>query len=411
MIGTPSLLKILKIEGGVKTLSQRTKIPTQRLNYYEQSRKLPMGEDLKNICEAFQVSPEYLKARMGIFDFKVSHYLDEVLKISKNLDYKNENSFEKYKNPTLEFQTKLGKLYKGDCLSLLNQMESESVDLVFADPPFNLDKFYESKINDNLKVDEYLEWCKEWAYECARVLKFGGSLFIWNLPKWNLIIGNYLNSYLNFRHLIAADIKYRLPIAGRLYPSNYSLLYFCKGDKPKTFHPDRLPMEVCSSCKKDLRDYGGYKDKMNPLGISLTDVWYDIQPVRHAKYKRRKESNELPLKLLDRVIQMASDENDVVFDPFGGSGTTFVAAELKKRRWIGIELGSVNTIKNRFSELEREKEHLVKIRKNYNQLFTDETLKVRKKFGLWTSESIREYKEKKQLDLVLKEKKLKFKLK
>jgi len=409
MGGLKTLCKILKIEGGVKALNKLTKIPIQRLNYYENFKKLPMGNDLKSICDSFQITPEYLKARFGIYDKNVSLYLDKVLALDKSSEYRIEEETVKYKNPTLEFETNLGKLYQGDCLALLHQMESESVDLVFADPPFNLDKFYESKINDNLHIDEYLEWCKEWVAECARVLKFGGSFFIWNLPRWNILIGNYLNSYLNFRHLIAADIKYRLPIAGRLYPSNYSLLYFCKGEKPKTFHPDRLPMEVCPTCKSDLRDYGGYKDKMNPLGISLTDVWYDIQPVRHAKYKRRKESNELPLKLLDRVIQLASDENDLVFDPFGGSGTTYVAAELKRRKWIGIELGPTNTIENRFSELDREKEHLLKIRKNYNQLFTAETLKVRRKHGLWTPQSVREYKEKEQLRLTLSERKSRYK--
>jgi site-specific DNA-methyltransferase (adenine-specific) len=145
------------------------------------------------------------------------------------------------------------------------------------------------------------------SYPQGSVKSLGGSLFIWNLPKWNTSISGYLNNLLTFRHWISVDIKCNLPISARLYPSHYSLLYYCKGEKPKTFHPDRLPMQVCPSCKTDLRDYGGYKDKMNPRGVNLTDVWYDIPPVRHAKYKRR-DANELSLKLLDRVIEMASEE-------------------------------------------------------------------------------------------------------
>ena len=89
-------------------------------------------------------------------------------------------------------------------------------------------------------------------------------------------------------------------------------------------------MQVCSSCFGDLKDYGGYKDKMNPNGINLTDVWYDIPPVRHAKYKKRNGANELSIKLLDRIIEMSTDEGDIVFDPFGGSGTTYVVSEIKK---------------------------------------------------------------------------------
>jgi site-specific DNA-methyltransferase (adenine-specific) len=185
------------------------------------------------------------------------------------------------------------------------------------------------------------------------------------------------------------DIKYSLPIPGRLYPSHYSLLYYCKGEKPRTFHPDRMPMEVCSVCKADLRDYGGYKDKMNPKGVNLTDIWMDIAPVRHSKYKKRKGSNELSVKLMDRIIEMASDEGDVVFDPFGGSGTTYIVAEIKNRRWIGIELGPTGDIVDRFGGIDEEAALINKIRQNYNSLFSEDTLKMRIRNGQWTCESVR----------------------
>jgi site-specific DNA-methyltransferase (adenine-specific) len=73
---------------------------------------------------------------------------------------------------------------------------------------------------------------------------------------------------------------------------------------------------------------------MSPKGVNLTDVWWDISPVRHAKYKRRNGANELSLKIMDRVIEMSTDEGDLVLDPFGGAGTTYMAAELKGRRWV-----------------------------------------------------------------------------
>jgi site-specific DNA-methyltransferase (adenine-specific) len=287
------------------------------------------------------------------------------------------------------FKTELGQLYQGDCLDLLRGIENDRMDLIFADPPFNLNKLYPSKINDNLKTSQYLSWCEDWAFECTRVLKPGGSLFIWNLPKWNLHMAEFLNSMLTFRHWISVDIKYSLPIRGRLYPSHYSLLYYCKGEKPDTFKPDRLPMGICPRCHGDLKDYGGYKDKMNPNGVNISDVWLDIPPVRHAKYKKRNGSNELSVKLLDRIIEMATKEGDLVFDLFGGSGTTYAVSELKNRRWMGVEIGPVEGIINRFQNLFEDRLNLEQIRRDINCLIPEKHYQKRLDQGLWTPESFR----------------------
>ena len=284
-------------------------------------------------------------------------------------------------------QTKLGTLYQGDCLSLLPNLEQESVDLVFADPPFNLGKEYTSKMNDELPEEQYLAWCKDWCDQLIRVLKPGGSLFLWNLPKWNLPLGAYVGQSLTFRHWISVDIKYSLPISGRLYPSHYGLLYFVKGKKPNIFHPDRLPVPTCKHCGFEQKDYGGYKDKMNPLGVNLSDVWTDIPPVRHQKYKRR-EANALSLKLMDRIVSMSSDPGSVVLDPFGGSGTTFVAAELLGRRWIGTEL-QCDDIVARFNELQGDVEHMERLKIGKNVLFTSESLAIRRRAGTPISDKYR----------------------
>lgn len=276
-------------------------------------------------------------------------------------------------------KTPNGALYEADCMRMMSTLESETVDLAFADPPFNLGKDYASKIDDALEGTEYVEWCKGWINEMIRLLKPGGSLFLWNLPKWNLPLGAYVGEKLTFRHWITVDIKYSLPIAGRLYPSHYSLLYFVKGKKPTIFHPDRLPVPCCRHCGGELRDYGGYKDKMNPMGVSLTDVWTDIPPVRHAKYKKRK-ANALALKLMDRIVTMASDPGSLVLDPFGGSGTTYVAAELNGRRWVGSEL-HCNDILERFTNIHDDVAHLSQIHGNKNVLFTKADVKRRIKSG------------------------------
>ena len=245
----------------------------------------------------------------------------------------------------IAYSTSCGVLYKGDLLNLLPHVRNDSIDTVFADPPFNLSKVYGTRVNDNLSNREYISWSKDWLDQCIRMVKPGGALFIYNLPKWNIILGNHLTeSGMIFRHWIAVNIKLSLPIPGRLYPSHYSLLYFTKG-KPKTFKKIRTPIEVCRHCGKELKDYGGHRGAMNPNGVNLTDVWNDITPVRHWKFKSRKRTtNQLSTKLLERVVQMSTRECDIVLDPFGGSGTTYDVCERLDRHWIGMEIESCDVI-------------------------------------------------------------------
>lgn len=249
--------------------------------------------------------------------------------------------------------THRGWLFNEDCLEFLDRVEDESIDTVFADPPFNLGKVYGSKVNDRLSEDEYIEWGKSWIDECIRVLKPGGSFFLYNLPKWNVVFGAHLMSRdMEFRHWIAISMKAGLPILGRLYPAHYSLLYYAKG-KPATFRKIRTPIETCRHCGGEIKDYGGHRGAMNPDGVNLTDVWSDIPPVRHWKFKSKKRgANQLSTKLLERVIHLSTQEGDVVLDPFGGSGTTFDVAERHDRYWLGSEIENCDVIRERLSDTE-----------------------------------------------------------
>lgn len=377
------------VKSEINAAAVKTGIPVSRLNFYNNKNIVPSGFDLTQIEKIFGVSEIQIRLKMGRLDRALIELIqnssDEVLRAIDPV-----RALEKSPSSDLSevFKTGLGKLYEADCLEVLRSIESDSVDLVFADPPFNLDKLYPSNMNDNIREEEYLNWMEEWLKECVRVLKHGGALFTWNLPLWNSNIASYLHGSLTFKHWIAVDIKYSLPIKGRLYPSHYSLLYFVKGEKANKLVADRLPTPTCPTCYGNLKDYGGYKHKMNPLGISLTDIWTDIPPVRHAKYKKRVGSNELSIKLLDRVIEMSTNVGDVVFDPFGGSGTTYVVSELKGRRWIGCELGPCEDIINRFENISEDKQHLERIRANLNHLFVPEIAEERTRRGLWTAESV-----------------------
>ncbi|HVH74174.1 MAG TPA: site-specific DNA-methyltransferase [Stellaceae bacterium] len=235
--------------------------------------------------------------------------------------------------------TARGVLFEGDCLDILPRLPAGIVDTVFSDPPFNLGKVYGRRTNDSRGDAEYLDWCRRWLRECIRILKPGGALFVYNLPRWNILIGAHLmESGMQFRHSTAIEMKSCLPIPGRLYPAHYSLLYFTKG-KPRTFRRVRTPIETCRHCGGEIKDYGGHRGAMNPLGVNLKDVWTDIPPVRHWKFKsKERRANALSTKVLDRIVEVSTRPGDLVCDPFGGSGTTFAVCERRGRRWIGIEI-------------------------------------------------------------------------
>jgi DNA methylase len=249
--------------------------------------------------------------------------------------------------------TARGALFNEDCLSFLKRVSDESVDTVFADPPFNLGKVYGPKVDDAMTEDEYVEWSRSWIDECIRALKPGGSFFLYNLPRWNVLFGAHLMAKdLMFRHWIAINIKFGLPIPGRLYPAHYSLLYYTKG-KPETFRKIRTPIETCRHCGGEIKDYGGHRGAMNPDGVNLSDVWSDIPPVRHWKFKNKKRSaNQLSTKLLERVVHLTTNEGDLLLDPFGGSGTTFAVAEQHDRYWVGSEIESCDIIAERLEDAE-----------------------------------------------------------
>jgi site-specific DNA-methyltransferase (adenine-specific) len=355
---------------------------------FKESGVLPTEERLLNaILSYLDMSKVELELRLGRIPTGYEQvFLSNAKQIAELLEKEKEN-----KNVNVErsaityeqyFSTQKGKLFNGDCLALFHTIADNSVDCIFADPPFNLDKQYDTIVDDNKRYSEYISWCMDWLEQCVRVLAPGGSLFVYNIPKWHTYVSNYLNEKLKFWDWITVDMKCSLPIANRLYPAHYSLLYYVKGSKPKTFNSQRIPLQTCRHCGGELKDYGGYKDKMNPNGVNVSDVWSDIYPVRHKSSKTRK-FNELSVKLLDRVISMSTNENDLVLDPFGGSGTTYAVSELLDRRWVGFEIGNCEVIQQRLMNLDNDKHLLEKIYEEKNYLFPLKIKKLRKTNGFW----------------------------
>jgi site-specific DNA-methyltransferase (adenine-specific) len=247
--------------------------------------------------------------------------------------------------------TKWGFLYQTDCMNLFATIKDEVVDCVFADPPFNLGKDYgDGNFRDSLAVKDYLKWCLAWLDECIRILKPGGALFVYILPQWGYRLASYLEDHqMLFRHWIALSMKGTFPRGYKLYPAHYGLLYFTKGT-PKTFNRVRLPIPKCRHCGKDIKDYGGHRKYLNPKGLNLTDFWDDTAPARHRKFKARWHINELKPMIPGRCIEVSTNPREIILDPFGGGGSTYEAAQVRQRYWLGSEIMDCSHIVRRLRD-------------------------------------------------------------
>jgi len=238
-------------------------------------------------------------------------------------------------------------VYQEDCMLFMRRLLSTYpdgiFDLVFADPPYNLEKKYD-EYSDDKSMRDYLQWCNEWLRLSTKLLKPGGALMILNLPKWAISHALFLHSILDFRHWICWDAM--ADPRGKLLPAHYSLLYYTKpGSDIKSRYNDTIDLgltdylqppdspEYClrQSCIRARKRAG------NDRRVILSDVWFNIHRIKH-KRDRDYHPCQLPEKLLDRIIRLTTDPGDKVFDPFAGVGTTAVVAKRLGRDFLTTEI-------------------------------------------------------------------------
>ncbi|MDR2426024.1 MAG: site-specific DNA-methyltransferase [Endomicrobium sp.] len=233
-------------------------------------------------------------------------------------------------------KTLLNTIINDDCLKILKHIPDNCVDMTFADPPFNLKKKY-NRYDDAKETQEYLNWCNIWLSEMVRITKPTGAIFVHNIPRWLSCLSQHLNKIAYFKHWIVWDSP-SVPLGKTLLPNHYGILYYTKSKSHKDFKffDIRMPHPRCRICKEFLKDYGGKKALAHGFGPLISDVWNDIHRIRHKK-RRDEHPCQLPVHLLERLILMTTEENDIVLDPFVGTGTTAVAAKKLGRKYIGIE--------------------------------------------------------------------------
>jgi DNA modification methylase len=306
----------------------------------------------------------------------------------------------------------MNKLILGDCLEVLQKLETESIDLIYIDPPFFSNRTYEVIWGDKGEIrsfedrwsggiDHYIDWLKMRIIEMHRILKQTGSILVhcdYHADAYIRVqildkifgISNFRGDIVWQRHNAHNDAKKKLavlkdtiwyytksdnfaynPIYGE-YDKNYIDKAYNKDDEKGRFRLGDLsnPSRVN---KNGLYEYKGYKPPKNGWrctfetmekwdnegliwfpenpegrlafkryldegkGAILGDVWTDINNVQSQSKERIGYPTQKPEALLERIIKMASNENDTVLDCFMGGGTTIAVSDKLKRKWIGID--------------------------------------------------------------------------
>ena len=238
----------------------------------------------------------------------------------------------------------------GDCVAGLSKLEAGSVDLAFADPPFNIG--YKYDVYDDRKVaDAYLDWTRDWTREVARVLKPNGSFWLAIGDEFaaELKVMVHRELGLSLRSWVVWYYTFGVNCAQKFSRSHAHLLYFVKNPKQFTFNPDQIRVP---SARQVI--YGDRR--ANPQGRLPDDTWIlrpqDVPdgfpatddtwhiPRVCGTYKERAgwHGCQMPEKILGRIILATSNEGDLVLDPFTGSGTTLAVARKLGRRALGFEL-------------------------------------------------------------------------
>lgn len=234
----------------------------------------------------------------------------------------------------------INSIVKGNCIEYLNDLHKRYtrgiIDLAFADPPYNLSKNY-SGYKDDMEDQRYINWCNDWLNGMVNNLKPGGALFVLNIPKWSIFHFNFLAEKMIFQNWIAWDAL-STP-AGKLLPAHYALLYFIKPGKEPTVNLRDGKIDSREYCLRSSCITNRKKNNDDKKEI-LTDIWKDIHRIKHKK-DRDHHPCQLPTKLMERIIKVFSNEGDLIFDPFGGAGTTAISAKLLSRNFILTELDPI----------------------------------------------------------------------
>ncbi len=227
----------------------------------------------------------------------------------------------------------------GDCLSVLGCMKSDSVNLIFADAPYNIGKDFGNGSDKWKDVDEYVKWCGRWIDECMRVLADDGTMYFMaatqHMPRLDVYVSEKYNVLCRIIWAYDSSSVQRKKMYGSLYEP---ILMINKSAKSKyVFNYEDILVEAKTGARRGLIDYR----KNPPRPYSSKKVPGNVWEFNRVRFKMEEYENhptQKPLALLERIVKASSNKGDVVLDPFSGSFTTSAAALKLGRRAIGVEM-------------------------------------------------------------------------
>lgn len=264
-----------------------------------------------------------------------------------------ENDPSKQENePSLFYKHPNGELWNGNSIEWLKSLETETADLIFADPPYNIKKAdwdtFESQ-------EKYINWSMLWIEQAARVLKPTGTLFICGFSEILADLKHPASKLFKSCRWIIWHYKNKANLGSDWGRSHESILHFRK-TKDFTFNIDeiRIPygehtLKYPSHPQAETSQYGNGKNgnhvwEPNPLGAKPKDVLeipqdiIEVPTTCNGMHEKTPHPTQKPEELIRKIILASSNIGDTILDPFCGSGTTPVCAEQLQRKWLACDL-------------------------------------------------------------------------
>ena len=227
-----------------------------------------------------------------------------------------------------------------DTLKTLDFLPDNSVDLIIADPPYNLTKIFGSSVFKERDFVEYRKWLDKWLKKLPRILKDNGSIYICSDWKTSIAIPEIAGKYFILQNRISWERE-----KGRGAKDNWKncledIWFFTKSkdytfnlDSVKILRPVVAPYRDKEGTPKDWNEEKGKRCRLT----YPSNIWTDISIPFWSMPENTPHPTQKPEKLIAKLVLASSNEGDVVFDPFLGSGTTAVVAKKLGRNFIGIE--------------------------------------------------------------------------
>lgn len=242
-------------------------------------------------------------------------------------------------NATKILGTEEHRILFGDAIEALDLIPDGSVDLIFADPPYNIGKVFAGGLKDKWATDEdYLNWCYQWLQMCVNKLKPNGAFYVMTSTQFMPYFDLFLREKLTILSRIVWSYDSSGVQAKKYFGSMYEPILFCVKDKDNyTFNAEDILVEAKTGSKRGLINYR--KNPPQPYNTQKVpgNVW-DFSRVRYRMEEYENHPTQKPIALLERIIKASSNEGDVVLDPFSGSFTTGFTAKKLLRKSISIEI-------------------------------------------------------------------------